>query len=86
MYSFIHYNTPMKSILFKVNDKIKTELDLIREEEGLGNQTATITYLIKYYFLTKRNTLDTTMAILDRVLEGVDGRSVPSVEEQLKNL
>jgi len=38
----------MKSIMLKVDDKIKQELDLIRSEEGLGTQTATITYLVKY--------------------------------------
>ncbi len=33
----------MKSIMLKVDDKIKQELDLIKNEEGLGTQTATIT-------------------------------------------
>ena len=76
----------MKSILIKVDDKIKSELDLIRAEEGLGNQTATITYLIKYYLLTKRSSLDSTIAILDRALENVDEKSIPPIEQQLKSL
>lgn len=76
----------MKSILLKVDDKIKQELDLIRSEEGLGTQTATITYLVKYYFLTKKSSLDTTMAILDRALDRVDTAKLPPLEEQLKDL
>jgi hypothetical protein len=76
----------LKSILLKVDDKIKEELALIREEEGLGNQTATITYLIKYYFLTKKSNLDTTIAMLEKVLEKVDTKSIPPLKEQLKDL
>lgn len=76
----------MKSILLKVDDKIKQELDLIRSEEGLGTQTATITYLVKYYFLTKKSSLDTTMAILDRALEKLDTAKLPTLEDQLKDL
>lgn len=76
----------MKSIMLKVDDKIKQELDLIRDEEGLGTQTATITYLIKYYFLTKKSSLDTTIAIFDKVLAKLDTKKIPSIEQQLKNL
>ncbi len=76
----------MKSIMLKVDDKIKQELDLIRSEEGLGTQTATITYLVKYYFLTKKSSLDTTIAILDKALEKLDIGKIQSVEEQLKDL
>jgi len=76
----------MKSIMLKVDDKIKQELDLIRSEEGLGTQTATITYLVKYYFLTKKSSLDTTIAILDKALEKLDTSKIPSIEEQLKDL
>mgnify|MGYP001583278171 CR=1 FL=1 len=76
----------MKSIMLKVDDKIKEELDLIRSEEGLGTQTATITYLIKYYFLTKRSSLDTTIALLDKALDTIDLSKLPSAEEQLKDL
>lgn len=76
----------MKSIMLKVDDKIKQELDLIRSEEGLGTQTATITYLVKYYFLTKKSSLDTTIAILDKALEKLDTSKIPTIEEQLKDL
>lgn len=76
----------MKSILLKVDDKIKQELDLIRSQEGLGTQTATITYLVKYYFLTKKSSLDTTMAILDKALDRIDTAKLPPLEEQLKDL
>ncbi|OGJ43082.1 hypothetical protein A3B60_04245 [Candidatus Peregrinibacteria bacterium RIFCSPLOWO2_01_FULL_39_12] len=72
--------------MLKVDDKIKQELDLIRSEEGLGTQTATITYLVKYYFLTKKSSLDTTIAILDKALEKLDTSKIPSIEEQLKDL
>lgn len=76
----------MKSIMLKVDDKIKEELDLIRSEEGLGTQTATITYLIKYYFLTKKSSLDTSIAMLDKALDLVDFSKLPSAKDQLKDI
>ncbi len=76
----------MKSIMLKVDDKIKDELDLIRSEEGLGTQTATIIYLIKYYFLTKRSSLDVSIAMLDKALDLIDLSKLPSAEEQLKDI
>lgn len=76
----------MKSILIKVDDKIKSELDMIRESEGLGNQTATITYLIKYYILTKSSKLDEYIALLDRALNKIDASKIPSIKEQLKDI
>lgn len=76
----------MKSILIKVDDKIKSELDMIREGEGLGNQTATITYLIKYYMLTKSSKLDDYIAMMDRALDKMDTTKIPSIREQLKDL
>lgn len=47
----------MPTIVLKVPEKIPAELDVIQEEEGLGNRTSTVTFLIKYYFLTKRGFL-----------------------------
>ncbi|MDD3861742.1 MAG: hypothetical protein PHP74_02525 [Candidatus Gracilibacteria bacterium] len=76
----------MKSILIKVDDRIKSELDMIREGEGLGNQTATITYLIKYYMLTKSSKLDDYIAMMDRALEKIDINKIPSIEDQLKDI
>lgn len=76
----------MKSIMLKVDDKIKQELDLIRAEEGLGTQTATITYLVKYYFLTKKSSLETSIAILDKALDRLDLSKIPPLEEQLKDI
>ncbi|MBU2524780.1 hypothetical protein KKG71_06330 [Patescibacteria group bacterium] len=76
----------MKSILIKVDDKVKKELDLIREEEGFGNQTSTIVFLIKYYLLTKNNRLDTTISALDKVLNKLDTKKLPSLKEQFKDL
>ncbi|MBU1992215.1 MAG: hypothetical protein ABH856_00320 [Patescibacteria group bacterium] len=76
----------MKSILIKVDDKIKEELNTIREEEGLGTQTSTVTYLIKYYFLTKRSQLDTSIAILNKILDKLDTKNLSPIEEQLKSL
>ena len=76
----------MSSILFKVNEKIPQELDLIQEEEGLGNRTATFTFLIKYYFLTKKNSLDNSINILNRLLDKIDTDSLSSAEEQLSDI
>jgi len=76
----------MKSILLKVNDKVVDELDLIQKNEGLNNRTATILYLIKFYILTKENSLDQKIAIFDKILEKIDWDKVPPLEEQLKDI
>lgn len=76
----------MKTIVLKVDDKIPQELDLILKEEGLGNRTSTITFLIKYYFLTKKNTLDQSIAMMNSLLDRVDTSKLPSAKEQLKDL
>lgn len=76
----------MTSLLFKVSDKIPKELDVIQEEEGLGNRTATITFLIKYYFLTKKNSLDQSIQIMNKLLDRIDTNTLPSAREQLKDV
>ncbi len=76
----------MTSILLKVNDKIPKELDLIQEAEGLGNRTAAIIFLIKYYFLTKKTSLEQSVQILDSLLDRIDTSKLPSAEEQLKDI
>jgi len=76
----------MTSILLKVSDKIPKELDVIQEEEGLGNRTSTVTFLVKYYFLTKKNSLDQSMQIMDKLLDRLDTGKLPSAREQLKDI
>ncbi|MEK7528224.1 MAG: hypothetical protein AAB592_00460 [Patescibacteria group bacterium] len=76
----------MAAIVLKVSDKIPQELDVIQEEEGLGNRTSTITFLVKYYFLTKKNSLDQSVHILDKLLDRVDLSNLPSAREQLKDV
>lgn len=76
----------MTSIVLKVNEKIPKELDVIQEEEGLGNRTSTITFLIKYYFLTKKSSLDQSIQILDKLLDRIDVDKLPSAKEQLKDV
>lgn len=76
----------MKSIILKVDEKIPQELDLIQAEEGLGNRTATVTFLIKYYFLTKKNSLSNSLQILDKFLGKIDVNALPSTRTQLKDL
>lgn len=76
----------MASIILKVSDKIPKELDIIQEEEGLGNRTSTITFLIKYYFLTKKNSLDQSIQIIDKLLDRLDTSKIASPEEQLKDI
>jgi hypothetical protein len=78
--------SPMKTVVLKVDDKIPRELDLIEKEEGLGNRTSTVTFLIKYYFLTKKSSLDQSIKIMDRLLERIDTNKLPSAKEQLKDL
>lgn len=77
----------MTSIILKFkNDKLPQELEIIQEEEGLGNRTATIAFLIKYYFLTKQNSLDQSIATLNTLLNRVDTKNLPSAKEQLKEI
>lgn len=76
----------MKSMIFKVPEKIPKEIDLIQEEEGLGNRTSTLTFLVKYYFLTKKNSLDQSILVLDKLLDRIDMNKLPSAREQLKDL
>ncbi|MBI2464207.1 hypothetical protein HYV57_04585 [Candidatus Peregrinibacteria bacterium] len=76
----------MPSIILKVSDKIPKELDIIQEDEGLGNRTSTITFLIKYYFLTKKNSIDQSIQILDKLLDRIDTENLLSVKEQLKDI
>ena len=81
------FNYPsMTSIIFKVSEKIPKELDIIQDEEGLGNRTSTLTFLIKYYFLTKKSSLDQTIQIMDKLLDRIDTSKLPSVKEQLKDI
>jgi len=76
----------MTSLIFKVNDKIPKELDLIQEEEGLGNRTSTLTFLVKYYFLTKKSSLDQSIQLMDKLLDRIDTSKLPSPQEQLKDV
>ena len=76
----------MTSMIFKVNDKIPKELDIIQEEEGLGNRTSTLIYLIKYYFLTKTSSLDQSVMLMDKLVDRIDMSKIPSAKEQLKDL
>jgi hypothetical protein len=76
----------MTSLIFKVSDKIPKELDIIQEQEGLGNRTSTVTFLIKYYFLTKKSSLDQSMLLMDKLLDRIDVNKLPSAREQLKDV
>jgi hypothetical protein len=76
----------MPSLIFKVSDKIPKELDLIQEEEGLGNRTSTLTFLIKYYFLTKKNSLEQSIQIMDKLLDRIDASKLASAKDQLKDV
>lgn len=76
----------MSTIVLKVPEKIPYELDLIQEEEGLGNRTSTVTFLIKYYFLTKKGSLSQSIELLGHALSRIDASKLPSAREQLKNL
>ena len=76
----------MKSILLRVPDKIPQELDEIQDEEGLGNRTSTITFLIKYYFLTKKRSLDESIELLGKLAKKIDFDKLPSAREQLKDI
>lgn len=76
----------MASILLKVPQKIPNELDIIQEEEGLGNRTSTVTFLIKYYFLTKKSSLDQSIQVLDKLLDRLDTSNLPSAKDQLKDV
>jgi hypothetical protein len=76
----------MTSLIFKVSDKIPKELDIIQEEEGLGNRTSTLTFLVKYYFLTKKSSLDQSIMLMDKLLDRLDTTKLPSPHDQLKDV
>ena len=76
----------MTSLVFKVDERISKELDLIKEGEGLGNRTSAFTFLIKYYLLTKKRSLGDSVALMDRLLEKIDINSLPSLEDQLSDV
>lgn len=76
----------MTSIILKVSDKIPKELDIIQDEEGLGNRTSTITFLIKYYFLTKKSSLDQSIQIMDKLLDRIDTQKLLSAKQQLEDI
>lgn len=76
----------MTTVVLKVSDKIPKELDIIQEEEGLGNRTATVAFLIKYYFLTQRNSLDQSIQMMNMLLDRMDGSALPSARDQLKDV
>lgn len=77
----------MTALIFKVDEKISKELDLIKIEEGLGSRTSTFTFLIKYYLLTKKKrSLDESIQLLDQLLGHVNFDALPSPEEQLQDL
>lgn len=76
----------MKTLIHKVDEKLASELDLIKETEGLGNRTATLGFLIKYYFLTKNKSLDQSIALFDKLLSKIDVGNLPSAEDQLADI
>ena len=65
---------------------INALLDYIQETEGLGNRTATFTFLIKYYLLTKKNSLDISVDILDKLIDKKDIKNLKTPEEQLNDV
>ena len=76
----------MTSLLFKVDERIVKELDLIKEQEGLGNRTAVFTFLVKSYFLNKKGSLKDSIKLMSMLLDRIDVSKLPSAEEQLKDL
>jgi hypothetical protein len=77
----------MKTMILKVDDKISQELDLIKESEGLGNRTSAFTFLIKYYFLTKKDSLDRSIETLNTLLDkNIAKKKLLSASEQLKDI
>lgn len=76
----------MTPITFKVDSKVAQELDLIKSEEGLGNRTATFTFLIKYYLLTKKSSLNDSLDLMEKLASKINPETLPSPEEQLRNL
>lgn len=76
----------MTSLLFKVDEKIVRELDLIKEQEGLGNRTAVFTFLVKSYFQFKKGSLKDSIKLMESLLDRIDVSKLPSAEVQLKEL
>ncbi len=74
-------------MILKVDDKISKELEMIKECEGLGNRTSTFVFLVKYYFLTRKDSLDESIEKLNELLDKkVSGKKLPRAKEQLRDL
>ena len=79
-------STTMKTISLKVDEVIADELDYVKKQEGLGNRTSTVTFLIKYYFLTKKRSFEEKAELMGLLLRHIDWDKVPSLDEQLKDV
>ncbi len=55
-------------------------------KKGLKNRTSTFIFLIKYYLLTKKDSLDNSIAILNNLLDKKDTSSLAFAEEQPKDI
>jgi metal-responsive CopG/Arc/MetJ family transcriptional regulator len=62
----------MSTIVLKVHDKIPQELDLIQDQEGLGNRTSTIIFLIKYYLQNQKTSLVRSTQLMEKLLDRLD--------------
>lgn len=76
----------MSTIVLKVHDKIPQELDLIQDQEGLGNRTSTIIFLIKYYLQNQKTSLVRSTQLMEKLLDRLDISTIPSAREQLKDV
>lgn len=72
--------------MFKIDERISEEFDLVKKLEGLGNRTATFAFLIKYYFLTKNRSLNQSIDLLEQLAQKIDWKEVPALKGQLKDL
>lgn len=73
-------------MVFKVDEQIPQEMELIQTSEGLGNRTATLSYLIKYYFLTQKSSIENSVHMLNASLDTLDVNTLPSAEDQLSDI
>ncbi len=76
--------TQEKKIMpIKVSPIIVAEFDQIQEEEGFGSRASTFSFLVKSYHQRKYYELEKAADELDKVIDKVDKKKIPSLKKQL---
>ena len=73
-----------KVLPLKVSQIIIDEFLQIQDEEGLGNRSATLAYLVKEHKLRKKYEFEKAADEFEKVIDKIDKKKIPTLEEQLE--